>query len=140
VKKLLIGLALFAAACSSSTNTTPSPTYTVTIAPSTSPATAFPTGAYNPDVTQATIKTTICVRGYTATIRPRLSTRRGYQHDHFIPLELGGAPKDPNNLWFVPIDRAHKDDQEENELHREVCSGRITLAEAQQEMINWKTH
>ena len=25
-----------------------------------------------------------------------------YEEDHLIPLELGGAPRDPNNLWPEP--------------------------------------
>ena len=91
----------------------------------------FPTGALNPAVNQSTIGSTICVRGYTKKIRVRLSTKKGYQHDHFIPLELGGDPINPNNLWFVPNNRAHKDDEEENRLHRLVCNHTLTLIEAQ---------
>jgi hypothetical protein len=28
-----------------------------------------------------------------------------YEEDHFIPLELGGAPKNPKNLWPEPHTR-----------------------------------
>jgi hypothetical protein len=77
-------------------------------------------GATNSDVTQANIERTICVRGYTKTIRPpayytnRLKKEqlaqygyadrnpRHYEEDHLIPLEIGGNPTDPRNLWPEP--------------------------------------
>jgi len=105
-------------------------------------------GMLNPDVTQATIRSTICVHGWTATVRPpveytnelKVSQMRaygeagppsGYQEDHLISLELGGDPTDPRNLWPEPYPRAADVDRIENELNAEVCSGRLTLAEAQ---------
>jgi hypothetical protein len=105
-------------------------------------------GVLNPDVTQATIGSTICVRGWTKTIRPPsdyaarlkvehlrtygLSGELGdFQEDHLISLELGGHPTDPRNLWPEPYPRAAEVDQIENELNDAVCSGRLTLAEAQ---------
>lgn len=139
--RLVIAIAFLASACSTTpTYNSPSPSLTYS-PPSTSISTPSntPPGAYNPAVTQDTINQTICVVGWTKTIRVRLATRKGYQHDHFIPLELGGAPTNPNNLWYVPIDRAHRDDSEENKLHREVCSGKITLFKAQRIIIEWKT-
>jgi hypothetical protein len=105
-------------------------------------------GVLNPEVTQATIARTICVRGWTRTIRPptsytnELKVRQmreygvggsplDYQEDHLISLELGGHPADPRNLWPEPIERAEKVDEIENELNDKVCSGELTLAEAQ---------
>ena len=107
---------------------------------------ALTPGALNPDVTQATIGRTICTRGWTKTIRPPASfttplklvqmRRYGftggpgdYQEDHFISLELGGAPDDPKNLWPERRPRADHVDTIENQLNADVCSGRITLAE-----------
>ena len=55
-----------------------------------------------------------------------------YQEDHLISLELGGHPTDPRNLWPEPYPRAAEVDQIENELNDKVCSGELTLAEAQQ--------
>ena len=56
--------------------------------------------------------------------------------DHLVPLDLGGAPYDPRNLWPEP--RATADgwnadvkDELEAVLSRLVCSGRVPLAEAQ---------
>ena len=80
-------------------------------------------GVLNRDVTQATIRTTICRRGWTRTIRPPVSytndlKRKGlrryglrgppsaFQEDHLISLELGGHPSDPRNLWPEPYPRA----------------------------------
>ena len=54
-----------------------------------------------------------------------------YQEDHLISLELGGHPTDPRNLWPEPYPRAAEVDRIENELNAHVCSGQITLAEAQ---------
>jgi len=105
-------------------------------------------GVLNPDVTQATIGETICVRGWTRTIRPptgyttalkRRQLReyglRGppddYQEDHLISLELGGHPTDPRNLWPEPYPRAARVDAVENDLNAQVCAGTLGLAEAQ---------
>jgi hypothetical protein len=105
-------------------------------------------GVLNPDVTQANIASTICVRGWTDTVRPpveytnelKLKQMRaygergplsGYQEDHLISLELGGDPVDPRNLWPEPYPRASDVDQVENELNAEVCSGKLSLADAQ---------
>jgi hypothetical protein len=109
---------------------------------------ALTPGVINPDVTQATIGTTICRSGWTRTIRPPTSytnllkgrqmqdyRERGspsqYQEDHLISLELGGHPTDPRNLWPEPYPRAADVDQIENDLNAQVCSGRLTLEEAQ---------
>jgi hypothetical protein len=107
-------------------------------------------GSLNPDVTQATIGETICIRGWTKTIRPssdytsRLKAEQmpsygetgspsGYQEDHLISLELGGNPTDPANLWPEPYPRAGEVDRIENELNAKVCSGELSLAEAQRQ-------
>jgi hypothetical protein len=105
-------------------------------------------GVLNPDVTQATIGSTICVQGWTRTVRPptdytnvlKLRQMRAYgetgspseyQEDHLVSLELGGHPTDPRNLWPEPYPRAAQVDVIENELNDQVCSGSLTLAEAQ---------
>jgi hypothetical protein len=58
-----------------------------------------------------------------------------YEEDHLISLELGGDPRSPDNLWpepwFGPWN-AHVKDRLENTLHKMVCSGEISLGEAQQ--------
>ena len=59
-----------------------------------------------------------------------LGRRAPTADDHLIPLELGGAPKDPKNLWPEPIARAHAVDQIEHQLNRQVCAGLIKLATA----------
>ena len=112
-------------------------------------------GVLNPEVTQATIHGTICVSGWTRTIRPPVSYTNGlkrkqmqeygetgplsgYQEDHLISLELGGHPTDPRNLWPEPYPRAREVDAIENELNAQVCDGTLTLAEAQQREANLK--
>jgi len=105
-------------------------------------------GVLNPDVTQATIRTTICVHGWTRTIRPPTSYTNAlkerqmreygvsgspsdYQEDHLISLELGGHPTDPRNLWPEPYPRAAAVDSIENDLNAKVCAGDLSLEAAQ---------
>jgi|APCry1669189034_1035192.scaffolds.fasta_scaffold00154_14 hypothetical protein len=111
-------------------------------------------GATNPAVTQSTIGSTICVIGYTKTIRPPVSytnklkydqlhsgynvngdlNMRDYEEDHLIPLEVGGHPSSPLNLfpqYYKASAGARYKDKLENKMHLLVCSGRITLKAAQ---------
>jgi len=105
-------------------------------------------GVINPDITQANIATTICRHGWTRTIRPptdytnalKLKQMRDYgvggspaqyQEDHLISLELGGHPTDARNLWPEPYPRAAEVDSIENELNAKVCSGDLSLEDAQ---------
>ena len=105
-------------------------------------------GVVNPDVTQANIAETICRHGWTRTIRPptdytnalKLKQMREYgvrgspaqyQEDHLISLELGGHPTDARNLWPEPYPRAAEVDSIENELNAKVCSGDLSLDDAQ---------
>ncbi|HEU5214348.1 MAG TPA: hypothetical protein VFU30_02275 [Gaiellaceae bacterium] len=140
---LLIGLLLVVAVLLAFANAHRSRAHAVLADPVRTP------GVLNPDVTQANIRSTICRSGWTATIRPptdytndlkRKQMRQygetgslsNYQEDHLISLELGGDPNDPRNLWPEPYPRATDVDRIENELNDEVCSGRLTLAQAQQ--------
>ena len=105
-------------------------------------------GVLNPDVTQTNITSTICLHGWTKTIRPTTSytndlkerqmreyavggSRSDYQEDHLISLELGGHPTDPRNLWPEPYPRASEVDSIENDLNAKVCSGELSLETAQ---------
>jgi hypothetical protein len=103
-------------------------------------------GAVNPAVTQATIGQTICVSGWTATVRPSVTVTdrwkklsaasygiapAGTEYDHLVPLELGGAPLDPRNLWDEPGKIPNAKDPVENTLKKQVCAGQMTLADAQ---------
>lgn len=110
---------------------------------------AQPTGALNPDVTQATIAATICTHGWTKTVRPPVAytnalkrkqlpagaSMKDYQEDHLIPLELGGAPSDVRNLWPVPWTTVRAKDQEGHRLKRLVCKGEMSLPEAQKSIL-----
>jgi hypothetical protein len=106
-------------------------------------------GVLNPDVTQANIRSTICRHGWTTMIRPPVDYTNAlkrrqmrqygesgslsdFQEDHLISLELGGNPTDPRNLWPEPYPRASEVDRIENDLNAQVCSGQLTLAQAQQ--------
>ena len=116
-------------------------------------------GAANPDITPDNIQDTICNPHWsTRRVRPpaeytnRLKAQQideygladrsahDYEEDHLIPLEIGGDPRDPKNLWPEPYDTsipeggAHEKDKVENYLHDEVCAGRIPLREAQHEI------
>ena len=118
-------------------------------------------GATDPDITQDNIQSTICnPRWSTRSIRPpsEYTTRlkveqirelgfsdtslRDYEEDHLIPLELGGNPQDPRNLWpeayqtSIADGGARAKDKVENYLHDQVCAGNIPLGEAQTEIAN----
>jgi hypothetical protein len=112
-------------------------------------------GVYNPAVRQGTIKKTVCVKGWTKTIRPPVSYTNAlklqqmgqygesrspsdYEEDHFIPLELGGAPRSPKNLWPEPHAQSSVSDPLETKLKREVCKGIIELAKARAEIRTFK--
>lgn len=113
-------------------------------------------GVLNPAVTQANIGSTICKRGWTATIRPPVSytdrikrqsiqayglppTTRG-ELDHLASLELGGSPTAVANLWIEPGSIPNPKDAVEGALNHAVCSGRVTLAAAQRAiMTDWVT-
>jgi hypothetical protein len=108
-------------------------------------------------VKQATIGSTICVSGWTRTIRPPASYTTAlkkqqlaawhyadqnpshYEEDHLISLELGGAPRSTKNLWPEPRSQAKKSDPRENAWHRKVCAGTLTLREAQKAELAYKS-
>jgi hypothetical protein len=113
-------------------------------------------GALDPAVTQATIGSTICREGWTATVRPPESITEpeklasmaaygedgatsayAYEYDHDVPLELGGAVNDPQNLWpepdysTPPAFYLNPKDHLEQALNRLVCDGHMSLSYAQ---------
>jgi hypothetical protein len=122
-------------------------------------------GSINPAATQANLASTVCKSGWAASQRPPSAytsalkiaqileygysdrDRSHYQEDHLVPLELGGAPRDPRNLWPEPneatlsdgtvISSGEKDDLEDV-LHDKVCGGAMPLADAQRLIAgNW---
>jgi hypothetical protein len=108
-------------------------------------------GAVDTEITQENIANTVCVAGYTKTVRPptryteRLKRQQmrelglegdadDYQEDHLVPLCVGGAPRDPHNLWPQPMSgrwSAAVKDQLESSVCRQVCRGEITLKQGQ---------
>jgi len=118
-------------------------------------------GAYYSVVTQSTIGSTICVSGWTATVRPPTSytnplkvqgiidygytdtSTADYEEDHLVPLELGGSPTATTNLWPEPYSgtkTAYTKDGVETKLKNAVCAGTITLASARSAIkTNWTT-
>lgn len=57
-----------------------------------------------------------------------------YEIDHLVSLELGGS-NDPKNLWPEPEPQAREmKDKVENWTHVQVCSGKMTLPEAQRQI------
>jgi hypothetical protein len=133
----------------------PSPTPTQTP----SPAEDVLAGRTNPAVTQATVHSTICVSGYTATIRPPWSVTSkvktemaAEQHvsvadvilDHVVPLEGGGAPgslTDHRNFMLQPKAQSYMKDRLEDEMRDDICSGRVPLHTAQVAMADgWQDY
>ena len=117
-------------------------------------------GAISARVTQDNISSTICVSGYTTTVRPPSSATNKIkslnyiayaetpdsrdENDHLVPLELGGA-NDPRNLWNEPpvagqLGTTNPKDTVENKLHALVCAGMMTLADVQRKVAtDWTT-
>jgi hypothetical protein len=116
-------------------------------------------GALNPAVTQSTIRTTICVPHWTATVRPPTSytnrlkdqgiaaygyadrSLRDYEEDHLIPLAVGGSPRSPKNLWperYAGTWGARVKDRLERFLQVRVCDGAIRLSKAREAFKSWE--
>jgi len=108
--------------------------------------------ALNPDVTEGTVKRTICVPGYTKSVRPATSYTNGvkakllteagidqsrigdFELDHIVPLALGGHPRKLSNLVLQPWEGEHgakRKDSLEVRMHSLVCHGEVGLTEAQ---------
>jgi hypothetical protein len=92
----------------------------------------------------------LCTPGYTQTVRnvpasltAAVYAEYGIKHvpgthevDHLISLELGGS-NDVKNLWpqtYALPYGAHQKDNLENYLHRQVCAGKMSLADAQHDI------
>jgi hypothetical protein len=154
MRRLVVFVLLASAACAA-TPAAPAPT---TSASTGTPPGVLPDPHLTPGAVATTDTSTVCHRS-TRTIRPLLSytedlkrrqiaeygyaDRRlsDYQEDHLVPLELGGAPSDPRNLWPQPRHTtpgaAEKDDLERL-LHHRVCAGQISLVDAQRQIAsNW---
>lgn len=119
-----------------------------------------PAEVLNADVRQGTIHQTICVSGYTASVRPsttytngvklKLLRERGleasaasdFELDHRAPLALGGHPRNPQNLMLQPWegpDGAKVKDRLERRLQQLVCSGKLLLDDARRAIyVDWK--
>lgn len=97
----------------------------------------------------------ICQSGYASSVRNVPTSEKDqayaeygiashypgeYEVDHLVSLELGGS-NDIANLWpeaANPTPGFHQKDQVENYLHDQVCSGAISLHDAQVEIAtNW---
>jgi len=118
-------------------------------------------GVADPHVTQENIQTTICLNGYTTKVRPSSrytdalkqqqikeygytdSRLADYEEDHLIPLELGGHPTDPKNLWPEPLNGVYpatQKDAVENSLHAKVCAGLMALDASRAAIAkNWES-
>ena len=120
-------------------------------------------GALNPAVNQANINQNVCKANWTGTVRPPVpytnklkatqmastykslvatfgASPTNYEEDHLISLQLGGSPTDPKNLWPEPYagNNAHRKDVIETKLKTLICSGKISLADAQKAIAtNW---
>ncbi len=101
-------------------------------------------------------KSQVCIPGYSFLVRHvndqtkkqvlnrygiNISKNDEYEIDHLVSLQLGGS-NDIANLWpeaANPLPGFHQKDAVENLLHSEVCKGKITLQQAQNQIsTNWK--
>ena len=112
--------------------------------------------ALNPDVTPETIQRTICLKGYTKTIRPSTAYTNGikfrlmrgagieeslaneYALDHIIALAIGGSPRSLDNLQLLTAKENSRKARIEVKLQCLVCAGQVPLDVAQEKMYtNW---
>ena len=165
---ILLGLAALLAGCADRVEPRPKPTEQPTEVPPILRSPIPPTAplprdvpcvqtshgciALNPNVTELSLAKTVCVVGYTATIRPATSYSNGvkakllqeagldashmddYELDHIVPLGVGGHPRKLSNLVLQPWrgpNSATKKDGLERRLQHMVCDGQIALADAQ---------
>lgn len=107
-------------------------------------------------MSQADIQSTICVTGYTSTVRPPETQTEAFKYgqaypayglpsgtrselDHLVPLELGGA-SDAANLWPEAGPVPNPKDAVEDTLRTAVCDGQVGLARAQRAIArDWET-
>ncbi|MDQ6691631.1 MAG: HNH endonuclease [Candidatus Dormibacteraeota bacterium] len=114
------------------------------------PQVARPNPALTPgEVFDGVTTERVCVPGYARRMRNVLPEQYvavfaaygidypqplgAYELDHLIPLELGGD-NDGRNLWpqpASPVPGFPEKDELENLLHDRVCSGALSLADAQ---------
>jgi hypothetical protein len=114
-------------------------------------------GSADPAITQATLRQTICVPGWTSEVRPpvsetdRLKARMSVAYhipggimselDHLLPLSLGGS-NDTSNLWIEPGQVPNPKDKAEDIVHHAVCrrGNPVPLSAAQKAMVtDWTT-
>jgi hypothetical protein len=114
----------------------------------------YPSPSLTPGAVLSTEASKICVSGYSSTVRNvSAATKKqvyaeygvsypqatgAYEVDHFIPLEIGGS-NDIKNLWLEPASPSpgfHQKDQFEDFEHDQVCSGKISVQEAQSRMVS----
>ena len=123
------------------------------------PNTMLTPGAVNPAINQNNIDQTICVSGWTKTVRPPVSytnslkykqlhegynlggdtNMKDYEEDHIVPLEVGGNPSSPLNLFPEPRNirlNSYLKDQLENEIHLLVCHHQLSLKAGQAVFLN----
>ena len=112
-------------------------------------------GATDPTVTQENYLLLMCFPGHADRVRPPASyleelkaiqirwyrismSPTDLELNYVVPLELGGAPRDPRNIWPAPKTNPYKDTVAAtlNMLLRRACNAEITLAEAQTRVVN----
>ena len=99
-------------------------------------------GITNPDVTQDNIQTTVCTSAYLKSIRPPTSYTQAWEKlhggnvdtvvDHNLPLCAGGNPTDDNNYRLQLKPESYRKDIAERLACKLLCTGKITLKQAQQ--------
>ncbi len=80
-------------------------------------------------------------KGECAALDPKTGKSAGCEVDHVCSLQLG-CGNSIKNLWVQPYSgtpwNAHLKDVYEGFLHSQICSGKMTIAEAQHEIsVDW---
>jgi hypothetical protein len=120
----------------------------------TGPDGIYPNLTLSPGDVLTTDTSQVCTSGYSSSVRNvPLSEKKqvyaeygvsypqpegAYEVDHLISLELGGS-NDIKNLFLEaaePRPGFHEKDKVENYLHSQVCSGKMTIQEAQKGIVD----
>jgi hypothetical protein len=113
------------------------------------PSPIVPDSIKSPGATRVVTLKSVCTQGSSKIVRNVPQSEKNavyreygiahrhpgeYEIDHIVSLELGGS-NDIKNLfpesYITKPYNAHLKDKLENELHVEICSGKITMKDAQ---------
>lgn len=89
--------------------------------------------------TDALERAQLCVNGHPRHRAPGITyghkpVMRGHQRDHYVSLGLGGPDVAGNVHYQILVPFAEDKDEEERQLERAACAGKISFPDARQQL------